>query len=105
MKWERGPSPAAAAAVSRKLSGAGIPKACEVAKGWETAGYAVELHLDCVRVEWVPGLYESDEDPALIAVGLDRCAAALGGYRVERLRRAVAYPGEWREQEVLEVRP
>lgn len=103
--WERGPSPAAAAAVSRKLADAGIPKAREIQKGWETAGYAVELRSDCVRVEWVPGLFESDEDPALIAAGLDRCVAALTRYRVERKRGQVAHPGGYHDEEILEVRP
>jgi hypothetical protein len=99
-------SPAAAAGVSRVLSAAGIEKAIEIHKGWETAGYAVSPREDCVRVEWVASAWPLAEADELvkIAAGLDRCAAALPNYVVERVEREVAYPGEWRQRPVLEVR-
>lgn len=105
-RWDGGPSPAAAGAVSRTLSNAGIKRAVEIWKGAETEGFVAALKSDCVRVEYVPGLYESSNDREKIAAGLTLCERALRGkYLVERVVREVAYPGEWRDEEVLEVRP
>lgn len=104
--WERGPSPAAAGGVSRILSNAGIKRAVEIWKGAETEGFVAALHSDHVRVEYVPGLYETRDDWQKISDGLTSCVAALEKkYVVDRVVRPVAYPGGWRDEEVLEIRP
>ena len=99
-------SPAHAAAVSRKLSDAGIKRAIEIRKGWETEGYAVEMRDDHVRVEWVPGLLTDDEnaDPNLIRNRLKSCEAALTGYDTRIVDDKVAISGGWTTRPVLEVR-
>lgn len=105
-RWDGGPSPAAAGAISRTLSRAGIKRAVEIWKGTETEGFVAALARDCVRVEYVPGLDGIRNDREKISQGLTLCERALRKkYLVDRVVRPVAYPGEWRDEEVLEVRP
>lgn len=106
MTWEGGASPAAAAAVSRVLSDSGLKKAVEIQRGVELEGYWAAPSGDHVRVEWAPGPFCDDaaQEDARIKVGLTRCEQALAKYEVARTTAEVAFPGAWREVEVLEVR-
>lgn len=105
--WENGASPAAAA-VSRALAAAGVHRSREVVRGVETEGFHTAPHGDHVRVEYVPGLFGSSDEPARgrTRVGLLRCKHALESkYDTALTTGQVAFPGEWLEWPVLEVRP
>jgi hypothetical protein len=99
-------SPAAAAGVSRALDRAGLKRAREIQKGVELQGYYASPAGDHVRVEYVPGpLVDEDAAPGVTADGLQRCQAALTEkYDVQQSTAMLAYPGEMRAGQVLEVR-
>lgn len=103
-RWEKGASPAAAAAVSRCLSQHCVRRSTEWRKGIEFEGFVAEPMGDHVRVEYSPGPFREVD---VIEGGLNRCEEVLGsaGYNVVRTRTEVAVPGGWEPREVLEVRP
>lgn len=88
-------SPAAAAAVSRALSGAGIKRATEVRKGIELEGYWAEPNGDHVRVDYVPHYWIEPEDARPFVVeGIAQCKSALRSrYDVTEVERDVIYGG------------
>ena len=101
-KWERGPSPAAAAAVSRALSEAGIVRSTEIAGGVYSQGFTVDLQDDHVRVEYANSAFRLVD----VSARLYDCTVALQtrGYDVKRVTGEIAVPGGWEPGEFLEVR-
>lgn len=91
---QRPVSPAAAAAVSRALAGAGIKRAMEYRKGIEWEGYWAEPFGDHVRVDYSP---EFTVEPAnarpIVEAGLAKCKAALGRYDVTEVEADIVYGG------------
>ena len=100
-------SAAQAAAISRILSGAEIPRSSETfAKGecWQTEGFFAGLSDGEVKVEYIAATVE-DNPEAVRETGLSRCEAALivAGYPVERRQSLVTEPGAALMRECLFV--
>lgn len=98
----RAVSPAAAAAVARKLGGLALPRCTEIGQRLFTPGWSVSLRRDHVEVSVEPE--DDDPDSDWCAGILAACERALDGYDIRRVRRPVVMVGGLRPAEVLEVR-